>query len=230
MKIDPVVKVDIKQDHHVSVGLSRPGEAVDRPLLRPEDIPALAPVGYYIALRVGFAFPLEEINALPPDWTAFYTKNRFMMVDPVIRWIYDNTGWVRWSEIIIDDPHQVLAQARTFGLRFGVSISVFDNNPQGQRSFGSFLRGDREFTQAEIAQLEAYVTALHHSKAPPTNLTQAELEALRMVKDGMRLKQIAHDLGVTEGAVKQRLKNAKTKLGAATGAQAAALANEFGLI
>ena len=37
-----------------------------------------------------------------------------------------------------------------------------------------------------------------------------------MVKDGKRLKQIAHELGVSEGAVKQRLKNAKTKLGAAT--------------
>lgn len=51
-----------------------------------------------------------------------------------------------------------------------------------------------------------------------------------MVKDGKRLKQIAHELGVSEGAVKQRLKNAKLKLGAATGAQAAARAAGFGLI
>jgi len=65
---------------------------------------------------------------------------------------------------------------------------------------------------------------------PPTNLTAAELEALAMVKDGQRLKQIAYNLGVTEGAVKQRLKNAKIKLGANTSTQAATMARQFKLI
>ena len=51
-----------------------------------------------------------------------------------------------------------------------------------------------------------------------------------MVKDGKRLKEIAFELSVSEGAVKQRLKNAKLKLGAKTGTQAAALANQYGLI
>jgi len=51
-----------------------------------------------------------------------------------------------------------------------------------------------------------------------------------MVREGLRLKQIAHDLGVSEGAVKQRLKNAKSKLGANTSAQAAAMVADFGLI
>ncbi|NBT31338.1 MAG: LuxR family transcriptional regulator [Rhodobacteraceae bacterium] len=195
----------------------------------PDDILKVAPVGYYLALRVGFAFPLEEVNALPAEWVNYYTNHRFMMVDPVIRWIYSNTGATRWSEIVMDDPRQVLLQARNFGLRFGVSICCFDNNPQGQRSFGSFVRADREFTDEEIAALSDYVTRQHFAKAPPTNLTAAELEALRMVRDGMRLKQIAHDLGVSEGAVKQRLKNAKSKLNAQTSAQAAAMASEYGL-
>ena len=196
----------------------------------PADIRMLASVGYYIALRVGFAFPMEEVNVLPSDWVEHYTRQRFMLSDPVIRWTYGNTGAIRWSEITIDDPRQVLAQARTFGLHYGVSVSVFDKNPEGQRSFGSFLRRDREFDDAEIRVLHSYVVRLHHEKAPPTNLTAAELQALRMVKDGKRLKQIAHELGVSEGAVKQRLKNAKTKLGAATGAQAATRASGFGLI
>jgi len=51
-----------------------------------------------------------------------------------------------------------------------------------------------------------------------------------MVKDGQRLKQIAYNLGVTEGAVKQRLKNAKIKLGANTSTQAATMARQFKLI
>lgn len=195
-----------------------------------DEIRALARSGYYIALRVGFAFPMEEINQLPADWVDCYTQNRYMLHDPVIRWVYGHTGSVRWSDIDLDDPRGVLARASDHGLRHGVAICCFDRNPEGQRSFGTFARPDREFRDDEIARLRAHLTLMHHEKAPPTNLTPAELEALRMVKDGLRLKQIAHELGVTEGAIKQRLSNAKRKLGATTGAQAATRASDYGLI
>lgn len=199
-------------------------------LFSEEDVQDVAKNGYYIALRVGFAFPLEEVNALPAAWVDHYTTHRFMLHDPVIRWIYANTGAIAWSGIDLPDPMRVLDQAQTFGLRYGVAVACFDGNREGQRSFGTFARSDREFERAEIDALHAYVMNLHHAKAPPTNLTKAELEALKMVKEGLRLKQIAHELGVSEGAVKQRLKNAKTKLNAQTSAQAAAMVGEFGLI
>jgi LuxR family transcriptional regulator len=190
----------------------------------------LAPGGYYLALRVGFAFPMEEVNALPQPWVDHYTFHRFMLSDPVIRWVYSNSGVIRWSDIEIEDPKQVLRQARMFGLKFGMAVAVFDGDSTGQRSFGTFVRGDREFDDDEVAQIATEVERLHRSKAPPTNLTAAEIEALRMVKDGLRLKQIAHVLGISEGAVKQRLKNAKTKLGAKTGAEAMSIASSFSLI
>lgn len=190
----------------------------------------VAPAGHYLALRVGFAFPLEEINALPAGWVEYYTAQRFMMSDPVIRWSYANSGAVRWSDISLDDPRDIFGEARRFGLNFGVAISYYDDNPQGQRSFGSFARSDREFTRAEIDALLQELIRLHECKAPPQNLTQAEKVALSMVRDGLRLKQIAYELGVSEGAVKQRLKNAKSKLNAQTGAQAAAMASSLGLI
>ena len=195
-----------------------------------DDVQVLAKTGHYIALRVGFAFPLEEVNELPEAWVDHYTTHRFMLHDPVIRWIYANTGAIAWSGIDLPDPMRVLDQAQTFGLRYGVAVACFDGNREGQRSFGTFARSDREFERAEIDALQAYVVKLHHAKTPPTNLTKAELEALKMVKEGQRLKQIAHTLGVSEGAVKQRLKNAKTKLGAQTSAHAAAMVGEFGLI
>jgi LuxR family transcriptional regulator, quorum-sensing system regulator SdiA len=195
-----------------------------------EAVKVIAPAGFYIALRVGFAFPMEELNALPTPWVEHYTMQRFMLYDPVIQWIYANTGAVRWSEIEIPDPLGIMAQAKAYGLCHGVAVCCFDNNPEGQRSFGTFARSDREFESNEIQILTDHVTRLHHDKAPPTNLTMAELEALRMVKDGMRLKQMAHVLGVSEGAIKQRLKNAKLKLGASTSAQASTKASDYGLI
>ncbi|MDX8349623.1 autoinducer binding domain-containing protein [Cognatiyoonia sp. IB215446] len=199
-------------------------------LLGPDDIAQLAPSGYYIALRIGFAFPMEEVNAFPEEWISHYTKQRFMLFDPIVRWAYSTTGTIRWSELPLDDPKRIIAQAQTFGMRYGVTVSLFDSGADAQRSFASFTRSDREYTDLEVKLLKAFLTRRHSETAPPTNLTKAELEALGMVKDGKRLKEIAFELSVSEGAVKQRLKNAKLKLGAKTGSQAAALANQYGLI
>lgn len=171
---------------------------------------------------------MEEVNKLPADWVDHYTAQRFMLNDPVMQWIYANSGSARWSDIELPDPRRVLAQAKAFGLRYGLAVSVLDD--EGQRSFGTFVRRDREFSDDEIRLLQAYVTRCHMAKAPPRNVTEAELEALAMVKEGLRLKQIAHRLNVSEGAVKQRLRNAKRKLGAQTSTQAVTLATEFGMI
>lgn len=199
-------------------------------LLGPQEIGQLAPSGYYVALRIGFAFPMEEVNAFPPEWIMHYTRQRFMLFDPVVKWAYANVGAIRWSELTDDDPKRIIAQAQTFGMRYGVTVSVFDCNADAQRSYATFTLPDREYTDLEVKLLLAYLTRRHNETAPPTNLTKAELEALGMVKDGKRLKEIAFELSVSEGAVKQRLKNAKLKLGAKTGTQAAALASQYGLI
>lgn len=199
-------------------------------MIKQSDVAVMSPAGYYIALRIGFAFPVLEVNELPADWVAHYTRHHFMLHDPVVRWSYSNTGAVRWSDIRSDDPRNILEQAEAHGLRYGCCIAVFDGNPEGRRSYGVFARSDREFTDLEMRALNAYLQRRHHEMAPPANLTFAEREALGMVRDGRRLKEIAFDLGVTEGAVKQRLRNAKIKLSAKTSTQAAATASKHGLI
>ena len=195
-----------------------------------DDVAAIAPAGFYIALRIGFAFPVQEINELPLEWVEHYTRSRYMLLDPALRWAYGHTGAVRWRDLDKDDPKGILRQAAGFGLVHGLTISVFDGNAEGHRSYGSFARKDRDFSDLEIRVLTAFLARRHREMAPPTNLTQAELEALRMVRNGLRLKEIAFELGVTEGAVKQRLKNAKVKLEAKTSTQAAATAAQHGLI
>ena len=190
----------------------------------------LAPAGYYVAVRVGFAFPLAEYNRLPHGWVEYYTRNGLMLDDPVVRWAYDHTGALRWSAITGPDPRGVMPLARSHGLKFGVVVACTDGARDGQRSYGSFARADREITDEEVDLLEAALRNLHNVLAPPSNLTRAELEALRMVKDGQKLKEIGTALGITEGAVKQRLKNARLKLGARNGSHAVSLATAAGLI
>lgn len=191
---------------------------------------SLAPAGFYIALRIGFAFPLAEQNALPVHWVDTYTRKNYMLDDPVMRWLYGNSGARRWSDLGLDDPRGIMRDATRHGLEFGVAICFDDPGPKGQRSFGSFARADREFTDEEIRHLSARLEWLHIAMAPPTNLTRAELEALKMVKDGLLVKEIANRLGVSDGAVKQRLKNAKAKLGSKTRSQAVSAATGYGLI
>lgn len=194
-----------------------------------QTLEALAPAGYHIGLHMRYFAPLIEVNQWPSAWVDHYCDHRLILHDPMFRWAHLGEGICQWNALAKDDPAQVIAQARSFGLTHGVSIALSDP-AGGTRSFGSFARGDRSFTEPECAHLLEILHELHRRKSPPKSLTVAELEALRMVCAGQRHKEIAYELGVTEGAIKQRLRNAKTKLGAKTVAQAVTLARGYGLI
>lgn len=185
---------------------------------------ALAPAGYYVALRVGFSFPEEELNALPELWVEFYTTHGLVVHDPALRWLYGNTGAARFSEIDLPDQQHVFGHAAVFGLGFGLVISVMADEDRGRRSYGLFFRDDREFDGTEIRQLQRILDSLHRGGQEPPSLTAAELEALKMQASGLRLKQIAGRLSISESAVKARLNNVKRKLGAKTQSQAASIA------
>lgn len=203
---------------------------VDATTLPIQRIAGVANSGFYVALRVGFAFPLEEHNLLPEAWVRYYTQNGLMLHDPVMRWVYANTGVVRWSEIEIPDPANVMLRAKEHNLIYGLAVSYSAADNTGQRSFGSFCRSDREFTSEEVAFLARTIQDGHDDMSPPRTITEAETEALRYLNRGLRFKQIAFELNVSEAAIKARLKNAKTKLRAKTNSQALSKAVKFGLI
>lgn len=181
-----------------------------------------APAGFYTALRVGFSFPEEELNQLPDLWVEFYTTHGLVVHDPAMRWAYSNTGAALFSQMTLPDPHQVRAHAAVFGMAFGAVVSVLTPQDRGRRSYGLFFRDDRDFSSLELQALERQLTDLHHGGE--RGLTNAEIEALKLQSQGLRLKQIAAELGISESAVKARLNNVKRKLGAKTQSQAASIA------
>ncbi|MCW1919700.1 LuxR family transcriptional regulator [Rhodobacter sp. KR11] len=184
----------------------------------------IADAGFYLALRVGFSFPEEELNALPSNWVEFYTANGLVVHDPSLKWVYGNNGAVRSSDIGLPDPQQILGRARVFGLQHGAVVSVVTPADRGRRSYGLFYRAQSPFTDEHLTALHGYLRELHSGNTAEPGLTAAEVEALQMQAGGLRLKQIAGDLGISESAVKARLNNAKRKLGARTLAHAASLA------
>jgi LuxR family transcriptional regulator, quorum-sensing system regulator SdiA len=98
-------------------------------------------------------------------------------------------------------------------------------NDRGRRSYGLFFRDDRDFAESDLEALWRIVSGLHVGDEEERSLTSAEIEALRLQAAGMRLKQVAAELGISESAVKARLNNAKRKLGAKTLSQAASIAS-----
>lgn len=188
----------------------------------------LAPAGYYIAIRLGFAFPQSESVTFPKPWVDLYAREGLMLDDPAVRWAYANTGVVRWCQIGEPDPRGVLRRAREHGLSYGVVAACGGHG--AQRSYGSFARSDRPFTETEIDLLARKLERLHRDMAAPSNLTRAELEVLEMIRGGLRLREIADRIGVTEAAIKQRLKNARGKLDARSASHAVSIATRAGLI
>lgn len=191
---------------------------------------SLAPAGFYVAIRVGFAFPLVEHNHLPEAWVREYTVSGFLVHDPMMAWAYRNCGIVRSATLLADDVQGVLGLAQGHGLIHGAAAAHVDGAGAGDRSLALFFRSDRDFTDEELDALLVALRAAHLEHAPPSNLTAAELETLELVKNGMLMKEMANVLGISESAIKQRLQSARRKLKARTGSQAAARATMLGMI
>ncbi|HMQ92893.1 MAG TPA: autoinducer binding domain-containing protein [Amaricoccus sp.] len=198
--------------------------------MNPNEIAPLAPAGFYVAIRVGYAFPMVEHNYLPAAWVREYTVSGLIVHDPAMVWAYRNCGITRWGTLGANDSQGVLELARTHGLNFGAVASFLDAGDAGQRSFGFFFRSDREYKNDEMQLLNEMLIQSHLAHARPRNLTAAELETLSLVKNGLLMKEIACLLGISESAIKQRLKSARVKLNAKTGSQAAARATMLGMI
>jgi DNA-binding CsgD family transcriptional regulator len=173
---------------------------------------------------VGFSFPEEELNCLPENWVEFYTTHGLVVHDPAMKWVYGNIGAARLSDIADPDPQRIRAHAAIFGLSHGTVVSIMGPTDRGRRSYGLFYRDDRDFSLDELNTLHRLMHELHAGNDDSPSLTAAEVEALRLQSAGLRLKQVAAELGISESAVKARLNNAKRKLGAKTLSQAASIA------
>ena len=187
----------------------------------------LAPQGYALGLHIRFASAHIMVQTYDPVWIEVYTSRGYMMCDPLISWGFANSGAARWTELDHPDPHNVLGQAAEYGMVYGVAVS---HGPTSSRSIGGFARSDREFTDKEISQIQETVKLLHVESTPPDSLTPAQRHALRMVASGHRYAEAAAILGISESALKARLKAARERLYARTTAEAIQRAQEYKLL
>ena len=178
-------------------------------------------------MHIRFASAHIMVQTYDPAWIERYTSRGYMMCDPLVSWGFATTGTARWSELDHPDPHNVIGQAAEFGLVYGIAVS---HGPTSSRTIGGFARHDREFKDSEIERIRETVELLHEESTPPESLTPAQRHALRMVASGHRYAEAAALLGISESALKARLKAARGRLYARTTAEAIQRAQEYKLL
>ena len=111
-----------------------------------------------MALHVNFTTPTFLFQTYPKDWIDLYSQRGYLMADPTVHWAFSNTGRIRWSALVDTDPSGVLAESAAHGMRHGFTLAT---DRGGSQSLGSFTRGDRDFTDAEIDAIEVIFLAMH---------------------------------------------------------------------
>ena len=192
-----------------------------------EKLSSLASAGFSAGLHIRFASPMMYVRTYDEAWTKLYDENAYALRDPLVFWGLGVKGHTRWSAIKLPDPFNILGQARRHGLAYGAVVSC---GPITSRSIVGIAHGEREFTDDEILQTVKIVESLHIAAEPPTELTPAQAEALRLLADGDRHTAAAAKLGISESAFKARLQSARVRLGARTTAQALKKAREYQLL
>jgi len=186
-----------------------------------------SPAGFSVGLHIRFAAPIIAVQAYDPDWVEHYTANAYALRDPMVAWGFSGDGAIRWSEIELPDPFNIWGQAAEFGLKFGMAVSC---GPIDSRTIIGAARSDREFAAEEMANIEAIVLEMHEISKPPTELTNAQVQALKRIADGDRHAAAAAKLGISESALKARLNSARARLLARTTSEAIKRAKEYRLL
>jgi LuxR family transcriptional regulator len=143
---------------------------------RLSELKNLAPTGFALGFHVVYTTPTFMFQTYSSDWLEHYASKGYLMLDPVVHWGFENTGLIRWSDMVHLDTAGVLKDAADFGLNFGATCAVNDNDRQ---SFGGFSRNDREFTNDECDTLQLLFKEIHGLTAQREGLSPETKQSLK---------------------------------------------------
>lgn len=143
-----------------------------------EKLHAAWPAGFAVGLHVTFTAPRYMFQSYEKSWLDTYTRLGLVLLDPVVRWGFSNTGTIRWSDLADQDDAGVLKRAAEHGLNYGAVTAIARN---GTRSMGGFARSDREPTDAELATLSEDLTSLHDLTRDVEHLAPSVHETLKQM-------------------------------------------------
>lgn len=196
-----------------------------------EEMSRLAEIGttgFVIGFGLRFGQPDFFLNRYPEVWTAKYEEENYFFGDPVAVWTIARTGAIRWSDIKFPDVRDIMKDAAEHGLVYGATAVTKVGRG---RSFISLARSDREVTDHELEYVHERIKlwAKLFVRAQ-VSLTELELDALRLLRDGFTQAQAAEHLNISVSTIKLRLASVQRKLGTHRTANAIALAVRMQII
>jgi len=187
----------------------------------------LSPSGYAIALHIEYNAPKLMFQTYPVAWINYYEENGFVLNDPVVMWGFKNVGTCRWKDLAAIDTKGVLKAARAYDMNYGTVISIEANN---EHSIGGFSRGDREFTDAEITEIQEILRLIHKEEISAIQLTEKQKKLLNILASGERIDAVSKQLGISVVTVKSQLTVIRLLLGTRTSGEAVQRAADLGLL
>ncbi|MCG6903881.1 MAG: autoinducer binding domain-containing protein [Rhodobacter sp.] len=136
----------------------------------------MCPLGFAIALHIKYNAPTFLFQTFPEKWAAHYAKQGFVIRDPAVHWAFENTGFVRWRDLVESDTSGVMEQARLYGLTYGFTYSIHNDH---SRTLAGFARSDRDYLDAEIDDIADRLEALDVLTAGIEILSAKDTEALQ---------------------------------------------------
>ncbi len=135
----------------------------------------MTPGGFAIGLHISFNGPTFLFQTFPVKWIDYYADNGLHLRDPAVAWSFAETGFVRWKELAENDPANVIGLAQEHGMHYGATLAIDENQ---SRSVLGCARSDRDYLDAEIADINAQFIALHNATLGLSELTQDDVDAL----------------------------------------------------
>lgn len=195
-----------------------------------QELELIGNAGFILGLGLRFGKPDFLLNRYPDAWTEQYERQNYFFGDPMTVWTMTRIGCIRWSECGFPDLRGIMGEAKRHGLVYG---ATFVEVVQGQRSFLSIARNDRELTDDEMETLLARLrtwASLFTTYWKSVQLTAVEIEALAAIKNGANQDEAAKALNISRSALRQRLSSAAVKLRAPNSVSAVARAAQLGVI
>lgn len=140
-----------------------------------ESIIDSAPAGFAMAFHINFTTPKLLLQTYSRDWVKHYSENGLVMSDPTVLWGFENDGTKRWADLADLDSANVLVKAKDYGMNFGLTCALTLDET---RTIASFARSDREYDDAEIADLQEKIAFLHTMTARHDAITPETKKAL----------------------------------------------------
>lgn len=189
---------------------------------------SLGPTGYTIALNVRNVTPELYYSTFPNSWISRYTKQSFVMADPVVDFMYTGSGATRWSAIQhsrgLNKTADFLEISANEGLSFGAAVVARTLKDPTIKSLVSVSRNDRELTDDELTRLEVSFFELLTKIEFGAQLTERQTRILRLMAGGSTRSECAKVLKVSPETVKRDVELVRETLGARNITEAVAIA------